>query len=229
MMTTKEARELLSAHDADARALTRRRKLELVAIRRDALAADGVIWESGGPASKDELVRDILDRRYPVAQLNEATHVLWHAPSARWSACEHCQAKPSTTSVTTDQLVPGDVVLKHGMRVRIDEVREYRPAGANSAERAWCCAATVLNVTDVVQQHVIPASFLQTYGYQEDVGWTVEREDAWTVQGNTRAAWIVELPRPAAATRPEPPRLDGCTCEPVAGSHRPGCAWAMIS
>lgn len=21
--------------------------------------------------------------------------------------------------------------------------------------------------------------------------------------------------------------LDGCTCSPVAGSHRPGCAWAM--
>ena len=22
------------------------------------------------------------------------------------------------------------------------------------------------------------------------------------------------------------PRLDGCTCDPVRGSHRPGCAWA---
>ncbi len=27
----------------------------------------------------------------------------------------------------------------------------------------------------------------------------------------------------------KPPRLDGCTCQPLRGSHRPGCAWAAQS
>jgi len=30
---------------------------------------------------------------------------------------------------------------------------------------------------------------------------------------------------PAAPAAPEAPLLDGCTCTPVAGSHRPWCAW----
>lgn len=29
-----------------------------------------------------------------------------------------------------------------------------------------------------------------------------------------------------ADLRDAAPRLDGCTCEPVRGSHRPGCQWA---
>ena len=31
----------------------------------------------------------------------------------------------------------------------------------------------------------------------------------------------------AALTDPEPARLDGCTCQPVRGSHKPPCPWSM--
>jgi hypothetical protein len=31
----------------------------------------------------------------------------------------------------------------------------------------------------------------------------------------------------AAYARPEPMRLDGCTCHAIAGSHASGCQWAM--
>lgn len=199
MMTYSEARSFQARLTADTRHFTRMRKADLVAFRREQLEAEGVIWESGGPASKDELVNDILNRRYPLAQVNETSHVLYHAPSSRWAACDHCQARPSTTTVRTGELMPGDVVVEHGMRVRIDEVREYRPDGASSEQRAWSCPGTVLNVDDVTAQHVIPASFLEIYGYREGEGWVVERRDAWTVQGNALAVWLVELPRPAAS------------------------------
>lgn len=52
--------------------------------------------------------------------------------------------------------------------------------------------------------------------------------------------WAAEITMRAAAremgrlprwchdqVEPDPFRLDGCTCEPVAGSHRRGCAWAV--
>jgi hypothetical protein len=38
---------------------------------------------------------------------------------------------------------------------------------------------------------------------------------------------------PLPTTRHRPPveaqRLDGCTCSPIAGAHRPPCPWAMHS
>lgn len=207
MMTHAEAKAFAGYMNDDVRKLSRLRKTDLQEIRRAELLAEGVVWESGGPRTKDDLVNDILNRRYPLARVNEATHVLYHAPSARWSACEHCDTKPATENVNTSELRPGDVVLEHGMRIRIDEVREYTPHGA-IGERAWCCPGTVLNVTEVTSQHVIPAAFLETYGYSEEAGgFVAERHDAWTVQGDTRARWTVEMPRPAAVTpRPVPPQ-----------------------
>jgi hypothetical protein len=214
MMTYAEAKSFQQRLTADTRAFTRMRKAELVTFRREQLERDGVIWEAGGPATKAELVNDILNRRYPLAQVNEATHVLYHAPSARWSACEHCKAKPATEIIDTSQLRPGDIVVEHGMRIRVDQVNEYRPQGGSAAERAWSCPGTVLNVADVLAQHVIPASFLETYGYSEMEGWVVERRDAWTVQGNDRARWVVELPRPAAAPIPhQPPMTDSTAAD----------------
>jgi hypothetical protein len=196
MMTFKEAKAFRTAHDQDARTLTRTRKGELQATWRDEMQRTGVLDPGAGPATKDGLVADILDHRYPVGQLNQAMHVLYHAPSSRWAGCKHCADLPKTEPVDTSQLRPGDVVLEHGMRIRIDEVREYRPDGSSGADRAWSCPGTVLNLADVLEQHVIPRSFLETYGYDEGKGWIVEREDAWTVQGNTLATWTVELPRP---------------------------------
>lgn len=197
MMTYAEAKSFQMRLTADTRALAKTRKAELQAIRAADLAREGIVTVFGGPVTKDELLNDILNRRYPLAQVNEATHVLYHAPSARWEACEHCQAKPSTTSVTSDQLVPGDVVLEAGMRIRVDEVRAYHPAGS-AGERGWSCPGTVLNVDEVLAARTVPESMLHVYGYTDGEGFTVQRRDGWTIQGTALTVWIVELPRPAA-------------------------------
>lgn len=195
MMTYTEARDFNRRMDEDARTLTRTRKGELQATYRDVLKADGVIWESGYPSTKDGLIAEILSRRYPLAQANEATHVLYHAPSSRWPACDHCQARPATETVNTPQLRPGDVVQAHGFRVRVDEVREYVPPGTSGL--AWSCPGTVLNAAEVLEAGTVPASFLQTYRYDENMpGFIVDREDAWTLHGTVHTPWIVELPRP---------------------------------
>jgi hypothetical protein len=202
MMTYTEAKAFQASLTDDTRKLTRTRKAELVAIYRAELEREGVILVAGGPATRDEYVNNILNRRYPLASVNEATHVLYHAPSSRWDACEHCAAMPATEIVNTGELRPGDIVREHGMRVRIDSVREYKPDGSSGAERAWSCPGTVLNVDEVLAAHSVPRSFLETYGYREGAGWQTERRDAWTVQGNHRARWVVELPRPAAQATP---------------------------
>lgn len=192
MMTYAEAKNLNGRYQDALRRLSRMRKPALAALLARQDAADRRTRLIGGPRTKDEFLRELLDLDFPVAGLNEATHVLYHAPSARWEACEHCQARPETQTVNTGELRPGDVVLTHGMRVRIDDVREY---ATGPGERAWTCQGTVLNVADVIAQRIIPPSFLETYGYSDE--FHVIRRDAWTVQGNTRAHWIVELPRPS--------------------------------
>lgn len=230
MMTTRQARRLQDDHGQAARDLQNTRKGELQAAWRDECQRSGVLLTGPMPATKDGLIQDILSWRFPVAALNEAAHVLYHAPSSSWPACNHCQARPTTTSSTTNNLVPGDVVLAHGMRIRVDDVRSFVPLGER--DRVFSCPGTVLNIDEVLEQRVVPASMLQAFGYVDDEGFAPVRRDAWTIQGTAATAWIVELPRPAAPINPEPDRrprparLDGCTCEAIAGSHKPPCQWA---
>lgn len=94
MMTTSQARALQDAHGQDARDLCNTPKTMLQALRHEMLAAEGVVTIYGGPVTRDELVNDILSRRYPVDKLNEAAHVLYHEPGQVWSACEHCTTGP---------------------------------------------------------------------------------------------------------------------------------------
>lgn len=197
MMTYTEAKNFNQSYTTALRMLIRARKPALVNLLARQDEADGRTRLIGGPRTKDEIMRELLDHDYPRDRLNEAIHVLHHAPSARWPACEHCQAKPSTTSVTSDQLVPGDIVLEAGMRIRVDEVRAYHPAGS-AGERGWSCPGTVLNVDEVLAAGTIPESMLHVYGYTDGKGFTVQRRDGWTIQGTALAVWIVELPRPAA-------------------------------
>lgn len=207
MMTTRQARRLQDNHGQAARDLQNTRKGELQAAWRDECQRSGVLLTGPMPATKDGLIQDILSWRFPVAALNEAAHVLYHAPSSSWPACQHCQARPTSTSTTTNNLVPGDVVLAHGMRIRVDDVRSYVPTGER--ERVFACPGTVLNVDDVLEARTIPASMLHAYGYSEDPdgpGFEVVRRDAWTVQGTAETVWIVELPRPAAPVNPEADR-----------------------
>lgn len=198
MMTTRQARRLQDDHGQAARDLCNTRKPQLQVMWREEARRQGILDPGRGPATRDGLIQDILSWRFPVAALNESAHVIYHAPSSKWPACEHCQAKPTTTSVTTDQLEPGDVVLEAGMRIRVDEVRAYHPQGSNGDERGFSCPGTVLNAAEVLAAGTVPESMMHVYGYTDGEGFTVQRRDGWTIQGTAQAVWIVELPRPAA-------------------------------
>src|SRR5260221_2565198 len=65
---------------------------------------------------------------------------------------------PQPETVRTGQLRVGDVVLTHGMRVRIDAVNQYR--GGRGGAPAWSCPGTVLNLAEVLAAQLIPPSFL---------------------------------------------------------------------
>src|SRR5258708_26678868 len=110
---------------------------------------------------------------------------------------EHCDGgstwtdpEPTTATVPTGQLRVGDVVLNYGMRVRIDAINPY----PGQYGPAWSCPGTVLNVAEVLAAEVVPASFMTREG----------RRDYCAVQGNYRARWTVELPRPEVPADPEP-------------------------
>jgi hypothetical protein len=101
----------------------------------------------------------------------------------------------------TGEIQPGDVVLEHGMRVRIDEIHPYHPGGRGCVSSieprltacglAWACHGTVLNVPEVIEGGIVPRSFM--YDHERDCkGPGHGREDFWNVQGNNLARWAVE-------------------------------------
>lgn len=75
--------------------------------------------------------------------------------------------------VTTDQLQPGDLVLSHGMRIRLGERNEY--AGSYGGT-AWWFPGTVENMSEVYQPDHVTAGLLKADGQ-------------WTIQGNELATW----------------------------------------
>lgn len=102
-MTEAEAREFRAAHDADASRLSRTSTHELRQIAAGLRA--GLGWERVyGESSKDELISEILGYRYPLATLNETTHVLYHKPGETWSACERCHPHQGSTYPTEAQI-----------------------------------------------------------------------------------------------------------------------------
>lgn len=89
-MNETEASEFRRGHDTYVRTISRKSKAALAVMYRDELASRGQQLLYGGPGSKDELIRALASLRYPLAQLNESIHVLYHAPGEAWSACERC-------------------------------------------------------------------------------------------------------------------------------------------
>src|SRR5487761_1129592 len=90
-MTEAQARIFREAWNAAAKRYSRMSKAQLQAEDAAALADAGMQRIYGGPASKDELIADILNPRgYTTARLNETTHVLYHGPGEAWSACDWC-------------------------------------------------------------------------------------------------------------------------------------------
>lgn len=91
------------------------------------------------------------------------------------------------TDVPTPKLAPGDVMLTHGMRVRLapdPRILDPHPSGLPT----WAWDGTVENLPDVLAQGVVPASYLIRYAPDG----TVTARDGWTVQGNRLATWTVE-------------------------------------
>jgi hypothetical protein len=108
--------------------------------------------------------------------------------------------RPAGQSLKTSEIRPGDVVVSHGMRVRIDRTLTFGCEGhghnggtPHSDETCTIYAhiGTVLNMAEVLNSKIVPASFL----YSEERfnrGPGHGREDYWTIQGNDLATWWVE-------------------------------------
>ncbi len=109
-----------------------------------------------------------------------------------------------TRTVKTSELRVGDVVLTHGMRVRIDSIKSYK---GSTGLPAASCSGTVLNLAEVLEEGYVPASFLRT---RKSEGYSEDRDDFWNVQGNDLATWQVEVPLPAPQHRN---RFDNLTRE----------------
>jgi hypothetical protein len=77
-------------------------------------------------------------------------------------------------TLTTPELRAGDIVVTHGMRVRLDTLVTY-PSGHGQTVYAW--HGTVTNPEDVRREDLVPLSWWR---------------DGWTVQGNDLARWSVE-------------------------------------
>jgi hypothetical protein len=90
-MTRDFALALRAACNHDVRLLTSKTRHELAAIELQ----EGPTHLLGGPVTKDELIRAIIERRYPSARQNEAAHVIGH-DTYRWTACNWCHGDDGT-------------------------------------------------------------------------------------------------------------------------------------
>ncbi|WP_370418933.1 hypothetical protein AB8O64_10785 [Streptomyces sp. QH1-20] len=92
---------------------------------------------------------------------------------------------PNVTVKDSSQLAEGDIVLTHGMRVRLDT----RTTRKDSGYTVYTWSGTVMNLDEVREEGHVPMPWLRTWK-----GGLVDREDAWTIQGNRFANWLVANP-----------------------------------
>ena len=120
--------------------------------------------------------------------------------------------------IPTGEIKVGDVVLTHGMRVRIDEIRTYEDRGT-----VYACFGTVLNLDEVRAAHFIPPSFLFNAARDISKDAPGAREDVWNVQGNDLAWWIVERVESLKPKRPAGPCV---RCGKEVRADRKGYFWS---
>ncbi|NGO67001.1 hypothetical protein [Streptomyces boncukensis] len=96
----------------------------------------------------------------------------------------------NVTIKDSSQLTQGDIVLDHGMRIRLDICTSRKES--DYTVYAW--RGTVLNLEQVREKGHVPMSFLRTHVWKPGEGWVTDREDVWVVQGNELAEWTVENP-----------------------------------
>ncbi|GHG80754.1 hypothetical protein [Streptomyces griseocarneus] len=92
---------------------------------------------------------------------------------------------PNVTVKDSSQLAEGDIVLTYGMRVWLDT----RTTRTDSGYTVYAWSGTVRNLDEVREEGHVPMPWLRTWK-----NGLVDREDAWTIQGNTFANWLVENP-----------------------------------
>ena len=97
------------------------------------------------------------------------------------------ESTTQTRRVMSSELQVGDVLREHGMRVRIESVRQVPSWGSNrdSYPLVTCAVGAVLNPEAVREAGIVPMSFLHC----EIDG---HPEFCWHVQGNDLATWYVE-------------------------------------
>jgi|SRR6185437_13770684 len=90
--TIESALEYRTAHDDRAKVLARKTAPSLRDRYRDHVRRQGSELISGGPVTRQELMTEILAIEFPIALLNEASHVIYHKAGETWRACAWCSA-----------------------------------------------------------------------------------------------------------------------------------------
>lgn len=93
-MNELQARTLREAHDGYVKSIYRKPKAQLAVMYRAELADRGRQVLFGGPSSKDELISALTELRYPLAQMNESIHVLYHVDGISSDVCAYCNPDP---------------------------------------------------------------------------------------------------------------------------------------
>lgn len=115
-----QARTLREAHDGFVSRISRMTKAQLGSLYRGDLVERGQTVVYGGPASKDELISALVELRYPLAQMNESIHVLYHVDGITSEVCEYCNPKPPCRvcdSTSTCTYEPGQGAIVNGRHV----------------------------------------------------------------------------------------------------------------
>lgn len=88
-MTAVQARQFMDAYNATVRTLDRTSKAKLAEIERRELADRG-ITRLYGTMSREDLLKSIVDMRFPSERWQLANHTLYHNTGDNWSACQYC-------------------------------------------------------------------------------------------------------------------------------------------
>lgn len=101
-MNETQARTFFEARTAYIQRINRSTKAELASIYREDMREQGRQIIFGGPSTKAELINALVELHYPLAKVNEATHVLYHSADFPNEVCAWCDPHPCPTCGAID-------------------------------------------------------------------------------------------------------------------------------